>query len=174
MEPIAKTLLERFQVRKNARQKADFYNWLETLCKENGTSCRVESGGLLNSRNIVFGDPDTAEILLTAHYDTCARMPFPNLLFPRNILLTFLVQLGCLLPSFYLGAPRRFCPSVDRRASFLCADLRRRTGRFSTQYHDRPGQSPYRQRQHVRRGDRAAHLVFFKRETARQNGLCFV
>lgn len=122
MEPIAKTLLERFQVRKNARQKADFYNWLETLCKENGTSCRVESGGLLNSRNIVFGDPDTAEILLTAHYDTCARMPFPNLLFPRNILLTFLVQLGCLLPIFFIwgllvafalrwiGAPHFFAP----------------------------------------------------------------
>lgn len=102
MEPIAKTILERFQVRKSAQQKIAFYHWLETLCKENGTACRVETGGLLNSRNIILGNPDTAKILLTAHYDTCARMPFPNLLFPRNILLTLLAQLGVLLPIFFI------------------------------------------------------------------------
>lgn len=33
---------------------------------------------------MVVGDPERAKVLLTAHYDTCAVLPFPNFITPRS------------------------------------------------------------------------------------------
>ena len=38
-------------------------------------------------------DPDKAKVLLTAHYDTCALLPFPNLMAPTSPLLFIAYQL---------------------------------------------------------------------------------
>ena len=42
----------------------------------------------------VLGDPETAKVVFSAHYDTCARLPFPNFIAPKNLLVT----LGYTLP----------------------------------------------------------------------------
>ena len=102
MEPIAQQIFRSFEVRKTYQQKTAFIAWVQALCREQDIPCRIEEGGLLRSRNIILGDPDTARVLFTAHYDTCARMPFPNLLFPRHFLLSLLVQFVCLLPFLVL------------------------------------------------------------------------
>jgi len=82
--------LVNMQVRKNARQKSEFIEYVRSLAEEKGYSFSVEeSGSLPKTRNIVIGDPETAEVVFAGHYDTCAKMPFPNLLTPRNP-LTFL------------------------------------------------------------------------------------
>lgn len=50
------------------------------------------SGGV---ENIVVGNPKEAEIFITAHYDTCAVMPFPNLMAPTNPVIFVFYQ--CLV-----------------------------------------------------------------------------
>ena len=88
-------LLPAFEVRKSKAQKQAF---IDLLAKEYGGRMHVEeSGGLVKSRNIVLGSPETAKTVYTAHYDTCARLPFPNFITPRNIFLYLLYQIAIVL-----------------------------------------------------------------------------
>lgn len=100
MDRIRSDIFEKFEVRKSYKQKTAFIQWVKELCEEQGVACRVEEGGIFRSRNIILGDAENAEVLFTAHYDTCARMPFPNLIFPKNFLLTFLLQFLFIVPFF--------------------------------------------------------------------------
>ena len=99
MTPITKTILTEYEVRKNTKQKQAFRRWLIPVLQENGWSVRAEQGAF-GVCNLVIGDPDTAKVIYTAHYDTCVRLPFPNLITPCNpltfILYQFLV-LGLML-----------------------------------------------------------------------------
>ncbi|MBQ9625284.1 MAG: M28 family peptidase, partial [Clostridia bacterium] len=96
MTELSKKILENYQVRKTKAQKLEF----EQLLKDNGVDFFVVEGGFLKSRNLVVGNPKTAKVLLTAHYDTCARLPVPNLIFPNNLILTFLYGLVFGIPVF--------------------------------------------------------------------------
>lgn len=94
-------LLEHFQVRKSAAQKAAFRDWLTGVLTAAGYQSEVESGGsLIQSKNVVVGDPEQAAVVYTAHYDTCAVLPFPNLITPRNFFLYLLYQLLICVPIF--------------------------------------------------------------------------
>ena len=97
-ETNLQTLLSRYQVRKNQQQKAAFFRYAQAVCHSAGYPCAIEEiGGRRVSRNIIAGDPAKAKVIFTAHYDTCAEMPLPNLVYPRSMLLTFLVQLPLIL-----------------------------------------------------------------------------
>ena len=56
------------------------------------------------ARNVVVGDPDKAQVLLTAHYDTQAVLPVPNLITPRNLFFFVLYQALIVLPLFLVVA----------------------------------------------------------------------
>ena len=95
---ILQTLLEKYQVRKNQRQKADFFRFAQAVCHSAGYLCEIEEAGKRTvSRNIIAGNPETARVIFTAHYDTCAEMPLPNLVYPRSMFLTFLAQMPLIL-----------------------------------------------------------------------------
>lgn len=94
MNELSKKILDSYQVRKTKKQKLSFIEFI----KENIPDARVEEGGLVYCRNIVIGDPDKAKVVFTAHYDTCATLPFPNLIFPRNIFFSILYSLLIVLP----------------------------------------------------------------------------
>ena len=93
MTPVTKKLLADFQIRKTKQQKASFRAWLCDELGRAGYAPQGETGGLLNSSNVVAGDPEKAQVLLAAHYDTCAVLPFPNCITPRNFLVYLLFQL---------------------------------------------------------------------------------
>ena len=57
-----------------------------------GYSVTVEKGSC-GVRNIIIGDPETASYLVSAHYDTPARLPFPNLITPCSFVPFVLYQL---------------------------------------------------------------------------------
>lgn len=76
-------VLTTFPVRKSKRQKQAFRDAVQSYAASLGYESRVEAGSL-GSRNLVLGDPEGAEYLLTAHYDTCARLPFPSFITPCN------------------------------------------------------------------------------------------
>lgn len=103
LEAIKASLLGPYEVRKTAAQKEAFIAWVRDYGAQHGRTLRVEeSGRLVCSRNLVFGDPEKASLLLTAHYDTCARLPFPNVLTPTCWPLILLVQV--VLPVLVFGA----------------------------------------------------------------------
>jgi hypothetical protein len=88
-------LLPAFEIRKSKAQKQAF---IDLLAREYGDRMHVEEGGsLVKNRNTVIGSPENAKIVYTAHYDTCARLPFPNFITPRNIFVFLLYQIGIAL-----------------------------------------------------------------------------
>ena len=100
-------ILTAHPVRKNKTQKEQFRQEAQDYLQTLGYSTNVESGSF-GSKNLVIGDPDRAKYLVTAHYDTCARMFVPNLITPCNALLFILYQIFvCLLlivPTLAVGA----------------------------------------------------------------------
>lgn len=86
------TLAKKHPVRKTAAQKAAFRAWALNEGRAMGYPARIEENGRMKHHNIVFGDPEQARIVLTAHYDTPAAMLLPNLLLPRNAALFGLYQ----------------------------------------------------------------------------------
>lgn len=106
MTPTTKEILERFQVRKSKKQKEAFFRWVKPLLEQAGWKVTLEVGSF-GVQNIVIGDVQKAKIVYSAHYDTCARLPFPNFITPRAPVLYFLYQvvlsLLLVIPMFVLA-----------------------------------------------------------------------
>jgi len=96
------TVFEKYEVRKSKKQKTAFMEYVQSTAADMGYECHVEKG-YCGARNIVVGNPDTAKVIYTAHYDTCARMPFPNFITPKCIWIYLLYQI--LLTVVLLGLP---------------------------------------------------------------------
>lgn len=92
MTETTKTVFEKYEIRKTKKQKTAFIEYIQTVAKENGYACTVESDKK-SVRNIVIGSPEKAKVIYTAHYDTCPVMPFPNFITPKNFLIYLLYQL---------------------------------------------------------------------------------
>ncbi len=89
-------VLRDFPVRKTKRQKQAFREAVRAYAQQLGYTCTVETGSL-GSRNVIIGNPGQADYLVTAHYDTCARLPIPNFLTPCNFWLFLLWQVVLVL-----------------------------------------------------------------------------
>lgn len=92
MTDITRTILDKYQVRKSGKQRKAFLRWLIPILQENGWTLRLEKGSY-GIQNLVIGDPEKASVIYTAHYDTCARLPFPNLITPKAPILYILYQI---------------------------------------------------------------------------------
>lgn len=95
-------VLKEFPVRKTKKQKKAFRDAILSYASDLNYPVSIENGSL-GSKNVVFGNPDTANYLFTAHYDTCARMIVPNLITPCNVWTflayqIFVVLIMLLLP----------------------------------------------------------------------------
>ena len=98
MTEAAKTVLTAYEVRKSKKQKEAFRAYLCQELEKLGYTPRVESGRVLvMNHNVVAGDPEKAKVLFTAHYDTCAVLPFPNFITPRNLFVYLLYQLALVV-----------------------------------------------------------------------------
>ena len=92
MTETTKEILEKYQVRKTKKQKTAFIEYVQQIAAQHHYDCKVETGSF-GVRNIVVGNPDTAKVLYTAHYDTCSLLPFPNFITPKNFSLYLLYQI---------------------------------------------------------------------------------
>ena len=100
-------VVKSYPVRKSKAQKEAFRTevtqWLESL----GYAVHTEKGSF-HSHNLVIGNPQAAKFLVTAHYDTCARLPFPNLITPCNFWPCLAYQIfvcaALLVPAVGIGA----------------------------------------------------------------------
>lgn len=114
MTDLSKLILDKWQVRKTRQQKTAFIDFMKSQIPE----LTVEEGGFGKNRNLVVGDVKSAKVILTAHYDTCAQLPFPNFITPKNIWfyvgysllisVPFLILLGILAGVTALLTDNRF------------------------------------------------------------------
>ena len=103
-------LLAAFPVRKTKKQKQAFRDAVQAYAASMGYDSRVEQGSF-GSRNLIIGNPGQADYLVTAHYDTCARLPIPNFITPCNlwlfllwqVVLTLLILVVCVLLGLGVG-----------------------------------------------------------------------
>lgn len=113
MTELSKEIFEKFQVRKTAKQKTRFISFL--CSRIDGV--QVEQNKRFANRNLVIGDIQKAKLIVTAHYDTCAVLPFPNFLTPKNILVYLLYNV--LIAAVICG----ITVLVGRLAFWLTADI---------------------------------------------------
>ena len=85
-------VLENHEIRKTKKQKTAFIEAVTGYAEQLRYPCNVEKGSL-GSRNIVFGNPDQADYLITAHYDTPASIGLPNFITPCNFIMFILYQI---------------------------------------------------------------------------------
>lgn len=119
-------VLTAFPVRKSKTQKQAFRDAVQSYAASLGYESRVEAGSL-GSRNLVLGDPEGAEYLLTAHYDTCARLPFPNFITPCNfwpflgyqLLIAALILFAAFAFGLLVGLAAGD-PGIGSIAGYLC------------------------------------------------------
>ena len=78
-------VLSRFPVRKTKKQKAAFRAAVQSYLEDLDYQVTEEKGSS-GSRNVIIGDPEKAKYLVTAHYDTPARLPFPTFNTPCSFL----------------------------------------------------------------------------------------
>lgn len=88
-----------YPIRRTEAQKSAVREYIVSRISEFGYCAKVETTADRKNQNVVIGDPTTAKVILTAHYDTPASAIFPNLMLPRNPILYYLCQ---LLPMFLL------------------------------------------------------------------------
>ena len=89
-------IADMFPVRKSGKQKRSFRDAVQAYAKELEYPYQEQKGSF-GAVNIIMGDPEKAEYLVTAHYDTCAGMIFPNLITPCDFLPFILYQLFMVL-----------------------------------------------------------------------------
>ena len=102
MTAQAQKILSDFQIRKSKKQKETFRTWLCGELEAAGYQPKVEKG--FAARNVVVGDPETASVIFSAHYDTCAVLPIPNFITPRNMLFYICYQFLLVIPLFIVIA----------------------------------------------------------------------
>ena len=116
MTEQSQKILSDFQIRKSWGQKRAFRAWLRRELEGAGWTV-TEERGRFSGTNVIAGDPEKAEVLFTAHYDTQAVLPFPNFITPRNMavvclcsarfgLMAVRATLGAMLPGWLVCA---FC-----------------------------------------------------------------
>ena len=99
-------ILQEYEVRKSNKEKTELIEYIKTRLShagydaENDITVEEKGKGIFKSRNIVVGNPKTAKVFFTAHYDTCAVIPFPNLMTPTNPVLFIAFQLVLLVLIF--------------------------------------------------------------------------
>lgn len=94
MTELSREILDSYQVRKTKKQKQAFIE----LLQEHVPTLQVQKMGFPKSQNLVIGDPKNATVLLTAHYDTCAQLPFPNFITPKRPLISILYSFLVIIP----------------------------------------------------------------------------
>ena len=92
MTETTREIFEKHEIRKNKQQRKSFREWLISYARSKGYSAREESVSK-NTANVIVGNPETADVIYTAHYDTCAVMPLPNFITPKSIPIYIIYQL---------------------------------------------------------------------------------
>ena len=81
-----------YPIRNTNEQKYAFRRYVVECIKEKGSVVEVEETKDGKNKNIVIGNPSTAKVILTAHYDTPWASWFPNIMIPKNLIVFYAYQ----------------------------------------------------------------------------------
>jgi len=98
MRASAKELLDNYQVRKSFKQKQLFIEWMSVHAGEHGYKLSQQRYKKGRGRNLIVGNLEQAEIILTAHYDTPPNALFPIATVVGSIPVYILSQVFIYLP----------------------------------------------------------------------------
>lgn len=99
---IREQITQRFPMRRTSEQKVAFRRWIQEECSRMGYSAHMEEAE--KHHNVVIGDPEAAQAIFTAHYDTPAAFFLPNFMTPRNRGFFWGKQVGMILLFVLIGA----------------------------------------------------------------------
>jgi Predicted aminopeptidases len=97
MQRCAEIILGKYLVRKTAKQKGEFADWLRGYLREFGYSL-VDDKYSAGGTNLIVGDVGTAEVILTAHYDTQPNFFFPLVMGFSNWGFFLISQIASMIP----------------------------------------------------------------------------
>ena len=83
-------LNENYPVRRKKEQKAAFRGHVVSSLEKKGVPVKIETTKNGKNENVVIGNPESAKLVFTAHYDTPATSIVPNLMMPRNGVLLYI------------------------------------------------------------------------------------
>lgn len=89
-------ILNKYMIRKRGKQKEAFRSFL----KNRFPGIKEDKHKL--ATNMIYGDIENSKFIFTAHYDTPATLPFPNIAFPKSLILNILYQLLIMVPVFII------------------------------------------------------------------------
>lgn len=96
-------LMAQFPIRRTKEEKQRFRTWAVQQMRQAGWEARVEETSKGGHQNVVIGDPDSAAVIFSAHYDTPADMIAPNLMMPCNIPAHLAYQAAFIIVLLCLG-----------------------------------------------------------------------
>ncbi len=99
MTALSQLILDSYQVRKTKAQKTSFIQ----LMQDHFPDLKIQTGGFPKCRNLIIGDVNEAKLVLSAHYDTCAQMPVPNFIAPKNPVISIAYSILLVIPIFLLS-----------------------------------------------------------------------
>lgn len=118
---LIEMLNEKFSIRRSEEQKSAFRTWMVEQAQSMGYQAQVEC--IKKHNNVVIGDPETAQAIFVAHYDTPAGFFMPNLMTPRNKWVFWLRQfwmvLVLILISAAFGVPTGVLTESERIGYFV-------------------------------------------------------
>lgn len=84
-----KIINDAYPIRRTKKQKENFIQYTKDQLKK--YNLQIKADTLKNKHtNIIIGDVEKAKVIFTAHYDTPASSVFPNIMFPRNKIISYL------------------------------------------------------------------------------------
>lgn len=104
-------ILQQHPIRKSKKQKSGFLSAVSRYAESQGYVVKIEMGSF-GCRNLVIGNTETADYLVTAHYDTPASIGLPNFITPCNLVTFILFQLLILVPFFTAAFVAGFLTSL--------------------------------------------------------------
>lgn len=102
MRASIKTLLDQYQIRKTYKQKQAFIEFMRSHAHEHGYKLEEQHYKRGRGKNLIVGNPETAEIIVTAHYDTPPNALMPIATIVGNVPMYIISQLLVFLPVFVI------------------------------------------------------------------------
>ena len=92
-------LNKNYPMRKSTGEKENFRKYIVNSLAKKGIEARIECTKDGKNDNIIIGNPESANAIFTAHYDTPARSIFPNIMMPKSRALFYAYQ---FVPGIFL------------------------------------------------------------------------
>lgn len=102
MRDSIKTLIDQYQIRKTYKQKQSFIEFMKRHAHKHAYRLEEQHYKKGRGKNLIVGNPETAQIIVTAHYDTPPNALIPIATIVGNMPMYLVSQFLVFLPMFVI------------------------------------------------------------------------